>query len=164
MRIILPAAAIVTALSLGGCSDCSRDPSQVGLGCATVNLVGGVYEEDDAAIRREIAALEARRDALRDEADRLSAEASRLSGERRAAADRLARLNRETADMNARLERLSRRDDVSPARAAELRDREESLSRQVLAADPDSSSAEIARLEAEKAALLASIDQILAAS
>lgn len=164
MRISLPVAATMTALFLGGCSDCSRDPSQVGLGCATANLVGGVYEEDDAEIRREIAALEARRAALQDEADRLSAEATRLRGQRQAAASRLARLNRETAEMNARLERLSRRDNTSPARVAELRDREESLSRRVLAADPSASSDEIARLEAEKAALLASIDQILAAS
>lgn len=166
MNTVFLTAALLGALALSGCSDCSRDPSQArGLGCATGNLVGGVYTEDDAKIEREIAALEARHEALLAEADRLKARANSLSGERRAAAQRLAALNAETARMNARLSELNERASAPRDNVAALRAREARLSREVLAADENSvSQAEINRLSAERANLEADIDRLLAVS
>lgn len=154
--------AVTGALMLAGCADCSNDPSQVGLACAAKNTIDGTYREDDAKIQRQIAALEARRESLEAEAMRLDREARALRGERQAATRRLARLNAETAEMNGRLEELSRRQAVSPAQVDALRGREERLSRAVLRADEESvTQAEIARLEAERASLEASIQQLL---
>lgn len=154
--------AIGGSLLLAGCADCSRDPSQVGLACAAKNTMDGTYREDDAKIQRQIAALEARREALEAESVRLQEEAQALRGQRRAAARRLSRLNAETAEMNRRLAELSRRDAADPARVAALREREQNLSRAVLDADEGSATqAEIARLEAERASIMASIQQLL---
>jgi predicted nuclease with TOPRIM domain len=168
-RVAESGALAALALSfLGGCADqCSRDPSQVGLGCATVNLATGVYEADDAEIRREIAALDARRSELEDEAARLATEAQRLSGERRASAERLAALNRETAALNRRLADASNRERADQRRLSELRAREAELSRGVLRVSADETGADprdIARLTAERDALRREIDGVLAAT
>lgn len=153
---------LLVSFTLLGCAP-SRDPSEVGLLGATYNLVGGVYEEDDAKIRREIEALEARRLLLEDEADRLAAEAERLSGQRRAKAERLSKLNAETAAMNARLSELSRLKGQNEARVAALREQERSLTNEVIAAGSgNASESEIANLEAKRVRLLSEIEALIA--
>lgn len=121
-----------TAGLLAGCADCSRDPSQVGLGCATGNLVTGVYTEDDAKIQREIDALDARRGLLESEAERYRQQAAQLRGQRQAYARKVSALARETAQVNAQVADLNRRQGVDRQRLAELRQQERDLSGRVL--------------------------------
>ncbi|MEM7744266.1 MAG: hypothetical protein AAF409_11215 [Pseudomonadota bacterium] len=158
---------VLAAVVLSGCADCSRDPSQVGLGCATANLTTGVYEEDDAKIRREIAALEARRSLLEEEATRYRADANRLRGERQAYARRVAALTFETATLNRQVADLNSRADVNRQQLAQLRAQERDLSTQVLdlseRGDPGDA-AEVERLNARIAALQTQIRQIAQAS
>ncbi len=160
MRI---SASILAALGLAACAG-TRDPSEAKLFDAIGNLATGVYEEDDAAIRREIAAMEARRGEMQEEAARLAAEASRLQGQRRAAAERVGRLNAETARMNAQIAELTERERGDRARIADLRAEERALSEQVLdaaTAGGDATEVDIARLEARRARLQADIDALL---
>jgi len=162
MRMLAPFAG--AALLAGCATDCSRDPSQVGLGCAVSNLATGVYREDDAAIEREIAQTRERALFLEAEAERLAAEAQRLEGERRAVATRLAALNRETAQASRRLADLSAREGADQARLAELRARQRRLADDLLErsrAPASADAAEIARLEAERAVLEAEIVRLL---
>lgn len=165
MRTIALSAGVAALAALAGCAECSRDPSQVGLGCAASNLASGVYEEDDARIQAEIDALAQRRAELRAEASRLRAQAAQLRGQRRASASRLSRLNRDAATLNARIDSLSRRRDADQARLAQLRAEESALSRAVLNADAQGvSQADIDKLEARRKALVASIERLIAAS
>lgn len=155
-----------TALPLSGCMDCSRDPSQVGLGCATANLVGGVYEEDDAKIREEIRATDARTAYLREENARLNREANQLAGQRRNLTRRLAALNGETAQLSqqvADLYRRGRRD----AELRELRERTQRLADEEAELNARSAAvkeAELRGLEAERDAIRRDINRLLAAS
>jgi hypothetical protein len=67
--------------------------------------------------------------------------------------------------MNAQVGDLNRREGVDRARLAAIREREANLSRQVLDANMDgANAAQIARLEAERINLLASIEQLLEVS
>lgn len=164
-RVLQLSLVLVASAALAGCADCSRDPSQVGLGCATANLASGVYEEDDAKIRREIAALEARRAELDAEAARYQAEADRLQGERQRYARRVAQLNQETAALNRQVADLNRQGDVDQARLAALRAEERALSDQVLALSRSGGDqGEIDRLNGRIAALKEQIRRLVAAS
>lgn len=159
--IVLLSAGLVTA-----CADCERDPSQVsGLGCAIYNEEAGIYREDDAVIQREIASLEARAETLQADAERLNAEASKLAGQRQRAVRRLATLKSQTAALAANLANLHDRENADRAELARLRDQERRVSRQVIdASESGTNSGELARLEAEKAALESEIEQLLAVS
>ncbi|MEM0990195.1 MAG: hypothetical protein AAGK00_15070 [Pseudomonadota bacterium] len=158
---------VLGALALAGCADCSRDPSQVGLGCATANLTTGVYQEDDAKIRREIAALDARRGLLEEQAALYRADAQRLRGARRTYAQRLANLNSQTAALNQQVSDLNRRTDVNRQELLDLRAEERRLSGEVLALGESGGSedqAEIDRLNARVAALQDQIRRLARAS
>ena len=110
MRYPVPVVAAAAALSivLSGCASCPRDPDQAGFVCGTSNIIGGVYEEDEAALEAELAAAEARAAELEAEVARLEAQKRTLSAERQAATSRLQQANLQLAASIERLAELSR--------------------------------------------------------
>jgi chromosome segregation ATPase len=158
----------VVVLATGGlaaCANCTRDPSQAGLGCGVVNLASGVYADDEAALRAELAAAEERATMLRLEADRLAAQQASLDGERRQLAARMERLNGELATSIQELDRLSGAQSVDRQRLAELRAREAALSERQLGVSRagDVTPAELQALEAQNARLREEIEALLGA-
>jgi len=170
MRRSRPLAArlALVVLATGGlaaCADCPRDPTQAGLRCGVANIATGVYADDEAALRSELAAASERATLLRLEAERLTADQASLDGERRALASRMARLNSELAGSIQDLDRLSADQEIDRQRLAQLREREATLSQRQLAVSRTDtvSEAELTALEAQNARLRAEIENLLSA-
>ena len=166
--LTLPARVAVVALLAGGlaaCADCPRDPNQAGLRCGVANIATGVYADDEAALRQELAAASERATQLRLEAERLTALEASLDGERQQLATRMARLNSELAGTIQDLDRLSAARDVDQQRLAQLREREAALSQRQLGVSRSDTVAEpeLQALEAQNARLRDEIESLLSA-
>jgi len=156
---------VLLAGGLAACADCPRDPNQAGLRCGVANIATGVYADDEAALRSELAAAKERATLLRLEAERLTADQASLAGERRQLAARMARLNSELAGSISDLDRLAAVQEIDRQRLAELRERESLLSQRQLAVSRTDtvSEAELTALEGQNARLRAELENLLSA-
>ena len=159
------ALALLATGGLAACAECPRDPSQAGLRCGVVNIASGVYADDEAALRSDLAAARERAALLRSEAERLTALQASLDGDRQQLAARLARLNDELAASIQDLDRLAADQEVDRQRLAQLREREAALSQRQLGVSRSDTVAEpeLQALEAQNARLRDEIESLLSA-
>ena len=162
MRATLALLILLSALTVGGCSTCSTDPSKVGLGCAIANHEGGVNKRVDQQIERDIAANDNRRRDLELRAQQQRIEASELRGEERRLRLKLASLNDDTAKANRKLSELRQTQRVTTAQILEVRKREQALSEKILQLNSkdNATAREIAALNEEARQLNADIDRL----
>ena len=162
LRKALVPVVLMGGLLVSGCSNCSSDPRNVGLGCAIANHEGGVNTREERSLNAEIAASEDRQRELTLQSKRLEIEASDLRGSERRNRLQLARLNTDTAAASRKLASLRSTQNRTEAQIAAVRAREARLSAKVIElSNKDNPTArELAALQAEERQLNAAIERL----
>lgn len=142
--LVAPVAGVLICLVLAGCTDpgasaCDNANRDITLGNLAGNSMSGSYAACVNDLKSELQGLRLQSRSLQAEAARLNAAAASMDGERRAAAQRLARLNAEQARLMQEIS--TARSDASSPRVRQVLAEEQRLRRDIQAqgqgADPD---------------------------